>query len=567
MVDRISGGIPPQGPAAEHPLGQMTVDFAGWGGSDAARPGTEITESLRGRTMSAEELSRRLESILEGQKILEPAVADIFAAGAIEALSATSGNGWTRPPVPCDRLTDILRGSPDAYAQQILGAYSVFEGAEGTPRQRLFFDLRELLSKRDHPLRGFYSSYYGALANWVRASLRKDEMIPGGVLNLRLKNDRGFSRPVYYFSDLHGNAKGLWQILNMEISFNETLLEAMYLDKAVLLLGGDGWLPFFGSGAALALGLTTIDALLLLTSELAGNFFWKGGNHDPLIRPPEMLTGGERLSDVRNALLQMRGTEFLFDLQQVVDRLPNLSSIDDDGETVAFGGHTPVADITPEQAVMSAFDPAVRRLLTFGTPYPQNFEAVMAQMRRSMRAPNAAFLSGHIHPKGDSRSAFRPTPSSRGIIVFRAYGQNITGAKISSHSPTRVTVENFVGDEKTRLHGLDLRAEVLKANATPSGMARRIRSFFRNPKVNYAGLPPVEMLAQTWIEGIKFLWIKLKKLFSRQAHTANINYVTMPQPLFMNAQMPVTLAPVTTPVPAAPLMPLMMPPQIPPVVM
>jgi hypothetical protein len=550
MADRISQDRPPQGAALEYPIGELTEEFDGWGVPGVEASPAEKTEPLRGRTMPAKDLAQRLESILEGQRILEPAAADIFLAGAIDALSAASGSGWTRQPVPRDRLIDILRGGPDAYAQQILGAYSVFEGAEGTPRQRLFFELRELFSSKDHPLRGFYSSYYSALADWVRSSLRNNEEIPGGVLNIRLKNKEGFSRDVYYFSDLHGNAKGLWRILNMQVSFNETLLEAMYLDKAVLLLGGDGWLPFYGNGAALAMGLTTLDALLLLTSELAGNFFWKSGNHDPLIRPPEMLTGGERLTDVRNALIQLRGAQFLFDVQQAVDRLPNLSLIEDDYETVAFGGHTPVADITPEQAVLSAFDPAVRRRLIFGTPYPQNFEAVMAQMRRSMKAPNAAFLSGHIHPKGDSRSAFRPTPSSRGIIVFRAYGQNISGAKISSHSPTRVLVEKFVGDEKTRLHGLDLRAEVLKANSQPPGVMRRIRSFFRNPKVNYAGLPPVEVLAETWVEGIKFLLGKMKKLFSRRPPVQNVNNIIIPQFSTANAQIPVPAAPLTMPGPA-----------------
>lgn len=505
------------------------------------------------RAIAFEELYRMLRTTLMDRAPLRPEVAEMVVAGAIRTLSLGHGDGWVRPYVPNEDLMDLMRGGPDAYAQSLSDAYSIYEMSEGTSKQRLFYELRELLYDRTHPLHDLAGLHYGSLVNWIRSSLRNGERVPGGVLSIKLKNESGFTRGVYYISDTHGHADGLWQILNMHVSFNETLLQAMYLDKAVLILGGDGWLPVSQNESSLIRGIISADALLLLLSELPGNFFWTGGNHDPVVRPPEILTGGEKLVEARNAMVNGRGTGFLFDFQQVVDRLPYLTLIADNEEIVAMGGHTPVASITPDMAILSPFDPAIRRMLTFGRLDPAYLDATMGPMRRAMNAPNAAFLAGHIHPRNESRSAFRPYPNSRGMIITRAYGQRITGVRVASFSPTRVVVENFVGDERSRLKGVDLRTEVLKMNTEHSSVLRRRRTFHRRPVTNYAGLPPAEMLIESWIEGAKFLWGKLKRLFQGRAPASNVN-IMMP-PAAMTA--PVFMPPV---MPAAPMLPMAMMP-------
>lgn len=422
---------------------------------------SEITPGTAHRNTPLDQIYARFESILMGRRIMNPEHAMGTAAGAIEALAETRGEGWSRPPVLNDFLARLIKGGWGRYSDLLLKAYSSYEHSRDPSKERLFYELKHAIQNRSHPLYRIAPMQYQELAAWLEYSMSEGEPVPGGLLDLQLQRADGSGRFIVFISDTHAHNEGLWSVLNMRLPSGETLLSAMYHDRADLIVGGDNWLPIGKNENPITAGIAAIDASLLLTDQLRGNFFWLAGNHDGIMGLVDFITGGERGEQIRRALARERGTDFLWSMQEAVDRLPVLARVYDRSEGVAAAGHTPVSPIRVDEATRAPFDPILRRQMTFGHLDQTYLKFNMTTARASLRIPNAVYLAGHVHPSSVISSVFRPFEGSKGIVIVQSFRPMISGVAISKESPARVTVISIAGGERTPLTNVDLRQEFI----------------------------------------------------------------------------------------------------------
>jgi hypothetical protein len=362
---------------------------------------------------------------------------------AIDALDATSGPGWERPPDP----VDVVRQKIKEYRQ---------EAAHFLDRLKNSYNeaIRKNLEAKIQTL-----TYE---ANRLEAALNAGRDIPGGMIDVQLNG-----RTAYFVPDLHGNLAGLGMILNW-VDPNDpgglTLLQKLKANKAVLIIGGDSIHPCTNPLNDMGPSIEMVQDITKLTVLFPDQFFYPAGNHDRVYGAgEEIFSKGGVFQGVefRDQLISQRRIAYARSLQAFMSRSPLLVRVMNGEDVVAVAGHTPIAKngLTPAQAIAANFDPDLEHELTWNTPYDAErspyYPEDLAAMRAKIGSPGTVFLSGHT----DNEVSFWQPENMPGHVIGQAtefYNDNLGLVRITANS---VEIVHVTGTSP--LAGINLRDQLI----------------------------------------------------------------------------------------------------------
>jgi hypothetical protein len=410
-------------------------------------------------------------------KELGPVAVDAtqLVGSAVDALDATEGDGWSRPPL----TLQMLQGVIDRYRRRESEIVDTnYVELLLTQAQRLWKSNKpdDWEAAKAHRIKALQAPYELARvadeAARLYAALRTGRPIPGGLLDIQLGD-----KTLWGIPDVHGNEWGWWMLWNTRLDDGMTLKEKLADGDFVVCLG-DAIHPDFEPFDYWVPSTNILLDTYRLKKDYPDRFWFFPGNHDVLFGGGEEVPSkGDTLQGLlyRDYLLLKYGLAFLRAGQAFIDQSPFFVRAMAGGETIAGLAHSPVVrgGMDVAGAILSPYDPILRHELTWNRPFEyEGIEPTTVQdlkdTVRKLASPHTILCGGHSSKPGYP-AFYRPNGMLNFIIGLATshFNDDLGMFKIKSDF---VGIVNVVGQGD--LEGRNLRKEYIDSLKGKKGILR-----------------------------------------------------------------------------------------------